>query len=199
MTLTVARLSALIEKDGKKIVALSTLSQLGLMFIALRIGNRFICLFHLITHALAKANLFIMVGNLLHKFYSEQDARFIFMGGSSIILIVSLSRIFRLTGLTFRSVFYRKEAILSGGFTVSRAALFLVLLALASLTFTYCTKLILFLEHKSKLLNTETLHLRIKENLSPILLRVLSLSSGFIILVNSKLVNNYINTINFIY
>jgi len=199
MTLTVARLSALIEKDGKKIVALSTLSQLGLIFTALRIGNRFICLFHLITHALAKANLFIMVGNLLHKFYSEQDARFIFMGRSTITLIISLSRIFRLTGLTFRSVFYRKEAILSGGFTVSRAALFLVLLALASLTFTYCTKLILFLEHKIKLLNRETLHLRIKENISPIFLRILSLSFGFIILVNSKLVNNHINTINFIY
>lgn len=200
ITLTVARLSALIEKDGKKIVALSTLSQLGLIFIALRIGNRFICLFHLITHALAKANLFMMVGNLLHKFYSEQDARFIFIGGSSIILIISVSRVFSLTGLILRSVFYRKEAILLGrGFIVSRAILFLVLLAVASLTFTYCTKLILFLEHNTKLLNIEITHLRVKEGVSPIFLRMLSLGLGFLILINSKLIRNYFNIRNFLY
>jgi len=75
ITLLVASLAALVEVDGKKIVALSTLSQLGLIFIALALGNSFICLMHVIIHALAKANLFLVVGRIIHVNYSQQDSR----------------------------------------------------------------------------------------------------------------------------
>jgi len=75
MTLVLASIAALIEADGKKVVALSTLRQLGLIFIALSLGNSLICLFHLLMHAFAKANLFLIVGNFLHMRFSQQDYR----------------------------------------------------------------------------------------------------------------------------
>jgi NADH:ubiquinone oxidoreductase subunit 5 (subunit L)/multisubunit Na+/H+ antiporter MnhA subunit len=65
-TLIVARLAALLESDAKKVVALSTLSQLGLILIGLFMGGAKICLLHLLTHALAKANLFLIVGSILY-------------------------------------------------------------------------------------------------------------------------------------
>jgi NADH:ubiquinone oxidoreductase subunit 5 (subunit L)/multisubunit Na+/H+ antiporter MnhA subunit len=75
VTLLIASLSALSEMDAKKIVALSTLSQLGIMFLSISLGNAILCLFHVITHALAKANLFLRVGNILHIRQSQQDSR----------------------------------------------------------------------------------------------------------------------------
>lgn len=75
VTLLMARVSALSEIDAKKIVALSTLRQLGIMFLSISLGNIIFCLFHVITHALAKANLFLRVGNILHMRQSQQDSR----------------------------------------------------------------------------------------------------------------------------
>ena len=65
-TITIARIAALNEKDMKKIVALSTLRQLGLIVLRLGSGWIFISFFHLIIHAFFKAIIFIRVGNLIH-------------------------------------------------------------------------------------------------------------------------------------
>jgi len=75
LTLFVARAAALTEVDAKKVVALSTLRQLGLIIVSLTLGNVVLCLFHVLTHALAKANLFIVVGNTLHDRFAQQDSR----------------------------------------------------------------------------------------------------------------------------
>jgi NADH-quinone oxidoreductase subunit L len=111
----VARLSALIETDAKKIVALSTLSQLGLIFIALALGIPIICYFHILIHALAKANLFIVVGRILHTRFSQQDSRIISSRTVGPFIVVSITvRLLRLVGFVFIAGFFSKEQILIG-------------------------------------------------------------------------------------
>ena len=112
-TLLLARIAALIEVDGKKVVALSTLRQLGLMFMAISLGNSVICLFHLLMHAFAKANLFLIVGNFLHIRFSQQDYRQLSTGveRKAIFLIIFVS-ILRLRGIVFSRGFFSKDSIL---------------------------------------------------------------------------------------
>ena len=67
VTIMIASLSALLENDGKKIVALSTLSQLGLMIARFCLSLPIIVFFHLLAHAFFKALLFLSVGGLIHR------------------------------------------------------------------------------------------------------------------------------------
>jgi NADH:ubiquinone oxidoreductase subunit 5 (subunit L)/multisubunit Na+/H+ antiporter MnhA subunit len=71
----ISRIGALYEMDLKKIIALSTLRQLGLMIISLRAGFCFLAFFHLITHALFKACLFMCAGSIIHLYGGRQDIR----------------------------------------------------------------------------------------------------------------------------
>ena len=110
----IARLRAFFEIEKKKIVALSTLRQLGVIISAIGAGFRVLGFFHLLAHAFFKALLFIRTGNLIHGSESYQDARVI--GGgfevmpftNRIIITASL----RLCGLPFISAFYSKEIII---------------------------------------------------------------------------------------
>merc|ERR1712044_15440 len=86
ITIIIAGITAIIEIDIKKIIALSTLSQLGIMIIILGIGNPILSFFHLISHAFFKAILFICAG----------------------IIIPNIS----LCGLPFISGFYSKDLII---------------------------------------------------------------------------------------
>lgn len=79
ITCLIARFSALYENDLKKIVALSTLSQLGVIVMALGLGFPMLRFFHLITHALFKALLFVCAGTIIHSMQNNQDIRL--MGG----------------------------------------------------------------------------------------------------------------------
>lgn len=139
-TLFIARLSALIEKDIKKVVALSTLSQLGLIIFSL--GTRtFWGFLHIITHALAKANLFIIVGTFMNNFYSEQDIRSISNYRAFFLNVCMFLVIFSLVGLVFSSMFFTKEAIfLKKSLTSNRLFIFVVVVGLSSLTMAYCVK-----------------------------------------------------------
>jgi len=108
ITLMLASTAALIEVDGKKVVALSTLRQLGLIFMAISLGNSLICLFHLLMHAFAKANLFfLIVGNFLHIRFSQQDYRQLSSGieRKTIFLIIFI-RVFSLRGVIFSRGFF---------------------------------------------------------------------------------------------
>nr|YP_009729776.1 NADH dehydrogenase subunit 5 [Copris tripartitus]QHW07554.1 NADH dehydrogenase subunit 5 [Copris tripartitus] len=114
MTMFMAGLGANFEFDLKKIIALSTLSQLGLMMSILALGNYDLALFHLLTHALFKALLFMCAGNMIHNLGNCQDIRF--MGGlinlmpltCSFFIISNMS----LCGLPFLAGFYSKDLIL---------------------------------------------------------------------------------------
>lgn len=113
-TILIAGLSALTECDLKKIIALSTLSQLGVIIASLGLGCVNLAFFHLITHALFKALLFICAGSIIHFHIHGQDLRTI---GNltrqlpftiSALLIANIS----LCGLPFISGFYSKDMIL---------------------------------------------------------------------------------------
>ena len=64
---------ALVQKDIKKVIAYSTCSQLGYMFIAIGIGAYNIAIFHLFTHAFFKALLFLGAGSVIHSLNNEQN------------------------------------------------------------------------------------------------------------------------------
>ncbi len=114
LTIFIARTRAFFEIDIKKIVALSTLSQLGVIICALGAGLRILGFFHLLSHAFFKALFFIRAGNLIHASGSYQDLRVI-GGGVEVIpfsagIIVGCSG--RLCGVPFISAFYSKESII---------------------------------------------------------------------------------------
>jgi len=144
VTIILARLAALLEVDGKKVVALSTLSQLGLIFVSLALGNWLICLFHLLMHAFAKANLFLMVGNLLHARFSQQDSRYLSSGLMEVgTVLISLVRVFRLRGVVFFRGFFSKDRILFREFSLITSSLIpFIIVGVITLTIVYCIKLI---------------------------------------------------------
>jgi NADH-quinone oxidoreductase subunit L len=74
-TAIVAASIGLLQNDIKKVLAYSTVSQLGLMFLALGMGAYSIAVFHVITHAFFKACLFLGSGSVIHALHGEQDMR----------------------------------------------------------------------------------------------------------------------------
>nr|YP_010576274.1 NADH dehydrogenase subunit 5 [Stilicoderus aquilinus]UZN43811.1 NADH dehydrogenase subunit 5 [Stilicoderus aquilinus] len=114
LTMFMAGLGANFEYDLKKIIALSTLSQLGLMMSILALGEYYLAFFHLLTHALFKATLFMCAGCMIHNLNDCQDIRF--MGG--LVMHMPLTSCFfnisnlSLCGLPFLSGFYSKDLIL---------------------------------------------------------------------------------------
>nr|YP_009651411.1 NADH dehydrogenase subunit 5 [Orthetrum melania]QDA21663.1 NADH dehydrogenase subunit 5 [Orthetrum melania] len=114
MTMFMSGLGANYEFDLKKIIALSTLSQLGLMMSILSMGYAKLAFFHLLTHALFKALLFMCAGVIIHNVGDCQDIRF--MGGlvnffpltSACFMISNLA----LCGFPFLAGFYSKDLIL---------------------------------------------------------------------------------------
>nr|QIV24777.1 NADH dehydrogenase subunit 5 [Agrianome spinicollis] len=113
MTMFMSGLGANFEFDLKKIIALSTLSQLGLMMSILALGGYCLAFFHLLTHALFKALLFMCAGNIIHNLGNCQDIRF--MGGliRHLPLTCAFFNIcnFSLCGLPFLSGFYSKDLV----------------------------------------------------------------------------------------
>nr|QUB07079.1 NADH dehydrogenase subunit 5 [Cryptocephalus flavolimbatus] len=112
-TMFMSGLGANYEFDLKKIIALSTLSQLGLMMSIMSLGEWRLSFYHLLTHALFKALLFMCAGSIIHSFINSQDIRY--MGGliNHIPYTITLFSIcnFSLCGLPFLSGFYSKDMI----------------------------------------------------------------------------------------
>nr|QUB07014.1 NADH dehydrogenase subunit 5 [Cassidinae sp. N35] len=148
MTMFMAGLVACFEFDLKKIIAMSTLSQLGLMMSVLFMGDSYLALFHLLTHALFKALLFMCAGFIIHSFFNCQDIRY--MG--SIINFMPLSMTyfficnFSLCGLPFLSGFYSKDLIIEF-LMMSYMNMFILCLYMISLGLTviYSLRLMLYL------------------------------------------------------
>jgi NADH-quinone oxidoreductase subunit L len=105
---------ALVQNDIKRVIAYSTVSQLGYMFLALGVGAFSAGIFHLYTHAYFKALLFLGSGSVIHALHDEQDMRN--MGGLKkympttykVFVIATLS----ITGIPFLSGFFSKDEIL---------------------------------------------------------------------------------------
>lgn len=113
-TTLMAGLAAIVENDIKKIIALSTLRQLGIIMIRLALAAPILTFFHLITHALFKALLFICAGSIIHSHNNNQDLRLfgaITQKSPFTALTVVLANS-ALTGLPFIAGFYSKDLII---------------------------------------------------------------------------------------
>nr|UFZ13171.1 NADH dehydrogenase subunit 5 [Neochauliodes meridionalis] len=114
LTMFMAGLGANFEFDLKKIIALSTLSQLGLMMSILSMGFPLLAYYHLLTHALFKALLFMCAGAVIHNMMNFQDIRFMGNLVNQMPLTVSCMNIANLAlcGTPFLAGFYSKDLIL---------------------------------------------------------------------------------------
>ena len=143
---------ALVQNDIKRIVAYSTCSQLGFMFVALGSGAYQIAIFHLFTHAFFKALLFLGSGSVIHAVSDEQDIRK--MGGLwrliPITWIVMLIGTLGLTGAPLMSGYYSKDGIIEAAFvstTQGHNFAFYLLVFSALLTSFYSWRLIFLTFH----------------------------------------------------
>ena len=134
---------ALVNRDMKRIIAYSTLSQLGYMFAAAGLGAYWVALFHLMAHAFFKALLFLGAGNVMHAMHDELDP--FKMGGLKksmkvtyimmTIASVALAGIFPLAG------FFSKDLILEVAIIEHHYIIYSVLLFTAGLTAFYSFRL----------------------------------------------------------
>lgn len=115
ITALVAAFAALAQQDIKKILAYSTISQLGFMFVAVGVGAYWVGIFHVLTHAFFKALLFLGAGSVIHALGGEQDIRK--MGGlgkhMKITGTTALVGVLAISGVPLLSGFFSKDAILA--------------------------------------------------------------------------------------
>ena len=113
----------LVQNDIKRVIAYSTCSQLGYMFVGLGIGAYQAAMFHLFTHAFFKALLFLGAGSVIHAMDDEQDMRK--MGGLRQLIPATFLMMFigtiALTGFPLTAGYYSKDAIIEGAFAASAA------------------------------------------------------------------------------
>lgn len=152
LTIIISGISGILEYDLKKIIALSTLRQLGFIITTIGIGYSNLAFFHLITHARFKALLFICAGIFIHYFYDNQDIRFFglinrnFSFSLSIFNVANLS----LCGFPFLSGFFSKDLILELFLLKDVSIIFFFLIFLGTfLTVFYTFRLIFFLRFKN--------------------------------------------------
>ncbi|KHL68413.1 NADH-quinone oxidoreductase subunit L [Pseudomonas flexibilis] len=151
-TLLLAGFAALAQTDIKRILAYSTMSQIGYMFLALGVGAWSAAIFHLMTHAFFKALLFLAAGAVINACHHEQN---IFrMGGlwrrlplAYVSFLVGGAALAALPLLT--AGFYSKDAILWEAFASGHLGLLFAGLVGALLTSLYCFRLIFIVFHGS--------------------------------------------------
>nr|YP_010045999.1 NADH dehydrogenase subunit 5 [Dermanyssus gallinae]QPG86045.1 NADH dehydrogenase subunit 5 [Dermanyssus gallinae] len=113
MTMMMSGLVALFEYDLKKIVAFSTLNQLSIMMLILSVGMMDMAYFHLLTHALFKALLFMCSGIIIHNMMGWQDLRKMnnVMNYSVLVSSIMFLSLLSLMGFPYLSGFYSKDMI----------------------------------------------------------------------------------------
>jgi NADH-ubiquinone oxidoreductase chain 5 len=144
MTIIMAGFSARFETDSKKVIAFSTLRQLGVIFIAIGLGMKIVALFHLVRHAFFKARLFIGAGVVIHSLRSQQDIRV----GRNFMRVPALGGVFGLTNIAlcggpYLTGFYSKDEIIENYFVRREGGfIWLVGLVRVGLTIGYRSRLI---------------------------------------------------------
>jgi NADH-quinone oxidoreductase subunit L len=130
------------QNDIKKVLAYSTVSQLGYMFVALGVGAYSAALFHVVTHAFFKALLFLCAGSVIHAMSGEQDIRR--MGALKKYLPIThftfLIGVLAISGVPVFSGFFSKDEILAASWTYS-PVIFSILAITSVLTAVYMFRL----------------------------------------------------------
>ncbi len=150
VTSVFAAIIGLMQNDIKKVLAYSTVSQLGLMFAALGLGAFSSGMFHVVTHAFFKALLFLGSGSVIHALHGEQDIRK--MGGLKKLIPVTywtfLLAALAISGIPFLSGFFSKDEILAHAFEQNKLVWF-VLSGSSLLTAFYMFRLVYLTFHKT--------------------------------------------------
>jgi NADH-quinone oxidoreductase subunit L len=139
----------LVQNDIKRVLAYSTVSQLGLMFLAMGVGAFGAGIFHLYTHAFFKALLFLGSGAVIHALHGEQDIRN--MGGLKKYLPITywtfLIGSLAIAGVPFLSGFFSKDEILFETFSEGHEVLWVIGALTSLLTATYMFRLVFLTFH----------------------------------------------------
>ena len=200
VTSLVAASIGLLQNDIKKVLAYSTVSQLGLMFLALGLGAYNVAVFHVITHAFFKACLFLGSGSVIHALHGEQDMRN--MGGlrkympitfwTMMISTLAISGIFPFAG------FWSKDEILMVAFEHNTALW--VVASIASIMTAFYMFRLMYLTFFKEFRGTETQKNHLHESPSLItiplvILAILAAIGGAINLPGSMWLNHYLEPI----
>ena len=200
VTSLVAAFIALVQNDIKKVLAYSTVSQLGLMFLALGLGAYEIAVFHVITHAFFKACLFLGSGSVIHALGGEQDMRK--MGGlkkhMKVTYITFLIATLAISGIPIFAGFFSKDEILMVAFHESPALY--VIASLASIMTAFYMFRLLYLTFFKEFRGTEEQKHHLHESPSLItfpliILAILSTVGGFISFPGHSWLNGYLTPI----
>ncbi|WP_413999888.1 NADH-quinone oxidoreductase subunit L [Flavobacterium sp. W1B] len=197
VTALVAATIALVQTDIKKVLAYSTVSQLGLMFLALGLGAYEVAVFHVITHAFFKACLFLGSGSVIHALHGEQDMRK--MGGlkkvMGITFITFLISSLAISGIPPFSGFFSKDEILLVAFEHNKVLWFIA--SLASLMTAFYMFRLLYLTFFKEFRGTAEQKSHLHESPSLItfpliVLAILATIGGLISLPTNSWLNGYL-------
>lgn len=199
-TALVAASIGLLQNDIKKVLAYSTVSQLGLMFLALGLGAYTVAVFHVITHAFFKACLFLGSGSVIHGLHGEQDMRK--MGGlrkampitfwTMMISTLAIAGIFPFAG------FWSKDEILMVAFEHNKVLW--VVASIASIMTAFYMFRLMYLTFFKEFRGTEEQKHHLHESPSLItiplvILAVLAVIGGAINLPGSMWLNHFLEPI----
>jgi NADH-quinone oxidoreductase subunit L len=198
VTALVAATIGLVQTDIKKVLAYSTVSQLGLMFLALGLGAYEVAVFHVITHAFFKACLFLGSGSVIHALHGEQDMRN--MGGlrkvMKITFVTFLISSLAISGIPPFSGFFSKDEILMVAFHHNTALW--VIASLASIMTAFYMFRLLYLTFFKSFRGTEDQKHHLHE--SPalitfplIVLAILAAVGGLLSLPGNSWLNEYLS------
>ena len=184
-TALLAATIALKQNDIKKVLAYSTVSQLGFMFLALGTGNYIAAVFHVMAHAFFKALLFLGSGSVIHGMHHEQDINN--MGGLKSKMKITYITFFigclAIAGIPPLSGFFSKDSILIGAYEHNKIV-YAIALFTACLTAFYMFRL-LFITFNGKFRGTEKQWNHVHESPAAmtvplIILAILSAIAGFV-------------------
>ena len=147
LTAVFAATIGLVQTDIKRVLAYSTISQLGYMFVGVGVGVYAAGVYHLVTHAFFKALLFLGAGSVIHALSGEQDLRK--MGGLArklpLTFYTMLVATVAISGLPPFSGFFSKDEILAGAYFAGKPLIFALLLVGSALTTFYMWRLVLLI------------------------------------------------------
>jgi len=199
-TALVAASIGLLQNDIKKVLAYSTVSQLGLMFLALGLGAYNVAVFHVITHAFFKACLFLGSGSVIHGLHGEQDMRK--MGGlrkaMPITYITMLISTLAISGIFPFAGFWSKDEILMVAFEHNKVLW--VVASIASIMTAFYMFRLMYLTFFKDFRGTEEQKHHLHESPSLItipliILALLALVGGAINLPGSTWLNHFLEPI----
>lgn len=180
-----AAVIGLLQNDIKKVLAYSTVSQLGLMFAALGLGAFSSGMFHVLTHAFFKAMLFLGAGSVIHALHGEQDIRK--MGGLQKLIPLTFITFFicslAISGFPFLSGFFSKDEILAHAFEQNKTV-WIILSASSFLTAFYMFRLV-FLTFSGTFRGTDETKKHIHESpltmtIPLVILTILAIAGGLL-------------------